>query len=50
MGEVAEMILNGILCEQCGCFISCEEVGYPRLCEDCEENMGYFGCSIENIF
>ena len=36
MGEIAEMILDGTLCEQCGCFIG-EPVGYPRLCEDCNE-------------
>lgn len=36
MGEIAEMILDGTLCEQCGCFIG-EPVGYPRLCEDCDE-------------
>ncbi|WP_281281436.1 hypothetical protein [Paenibacillus dokdonensis] len=37
MGEVAEMILNGLLCEVCGCYIDdMEEPGYPRTCEDCE--------------
>lgn len=35
MGEVAEMMLDGTLCEQCGTFIG-EPVGYPRLCEDCQ--------------
>lgn len=37
MGEVVEMILEGILCEQCGCFIDFEVVGHPRLCDNCEE-------------
>ena len=37
MGDIAEMILDGILCEQCGVFIDFEITGYPRLCNDCEE-------------
>lgn len=36
MGEAAEMILEGILCQSCGGFIDGEETGYPRDCEDCE--------------
>lgn len=35
MGEIADMMLDGILCEQCGCLIDGEETGYHRLCEDC---------------
>ena len=35
MGDIAEMMLEGILCEQCGCFIDFDYVGHPRLCEDC---------------
>jgi hypothetical protein len=35
MGEIAEIMLEGVLCEQCGCLIDGEETGYPRLCEDC---------------
>jgi hypothetical protein len=37
MGEIAEMMLNGFYCEQCGCLIDGEETGYPRKCEDCEK-------------
>jgi hypothetical protein len=36
MGEIAELMLNGFYCEQCGGLIDGEEPGYPRLCEDCE--------------
>lgn len=36
MGELAEMHLNGTLCEKCGEYIG-EAVGYPKLCEDCEK-------------
>lgn len=38
MGETTELILDGILCELCGVFISEEGCGYPRSCEDCEED------------
>ena len=37
MGEVAEMIQDGILCEFCGVYIG-DEVGHSRLCESCEED------------
>ncbi len=36
MGEVAEMVLEGMLCEVCGSYIDGEESGYPRTCDDCE--------------
>ena len=38
MGEAAEDILNGIVCQCCGVWMDdFEEVGYPRTCESCEE-------------
>jgi hypothetical protein len=37
LGEIAEMMLDGTLCEQCGEYIEeCEPEGFPRLCESCE--------------
>lgn len=38
MGDIAEMILEGILCEDCGGLIDEEgtALGYPATCEDCE--------------
>lgn len=33
--SVAEDILDGMFCEECGEFIG-EPVGYPRKCEECE--------------
>jgi hypothetical protein len=33
MGEVAEMLLDGTMCETCGEFIG-DAVGYPRSCCD----------------
>ena len=35
MGEIAEDIINGIFCQECGQFIG-DEVGYPRSCTDCK--------------
>ena len=37
MGEIAEMMLEGAMCEECGEFIDDgEECGYPRLCAACQ--------------
>lgn len=35
MGEMAEMMINGALCEHCGSFLDGDEPGYTRLCSDC---------------
>lgn len=35
MGEVADLVLGGILCQTCGTFISPVDVGFPRDCIDC---------------
>lgn len=37
MGDIAEMMIDGFLCECCGTFIDCDGPGYPRLCDDCED-------------
>ena len=34
MGEIAEMMLDGTMCEQCGEFIDTDN-GYPTLCAGC---------------
>lgn len=36
MGEIAEMMLDGTICEWCGEFIDSDEPGYPRLCPGCQ--------------
>lgn len=36
MGEIADMVLDGILCEQCGEYIDDPGPGYPRLCAGCQ--------------
>lgn len=36
MGEIADMMLDGTLCEMCGVFLNEEPQGYPCRCEDCE--------------
>lgn len=35
MGEAAEDILNGAVCEVCGEFFHDDEPGHPRRCERC---------------
>lgn len=35
MGEIADMTIEGILCQVCGVFMG-EGVGYPRTCDVCE--------------
>ena len=36
MGEIAEMFLDGTLCERCGDFLDGETPEYPRLCARCQ--------------
>lgn len=38
MGEIAEMHLDGTLCERCGEYLG-HPVGYPRYCRDCYREM-----------
>jgi hypothetical protein len=38
MGEIAEMHLDGTLCERCGEYLG-RPVGYPRYCRDCWKDM-----------
>jgi hypothetical protein len=35
MGDIAEMVLVGFLCIECGGFIDGCETGHPRECEGC---------------
>ena len=37
MGEIAEMVIEGILCEGCGVLIDGEQTGYPRQCDYCDQ-------------
>lgn len=36
MGEAADAVLEGLYCQSCGELIDGEEPGYPRPCDDCE--------------
>ena len=38
MGEIAEMMLDGTLCQVCGSVIDGDTPGYPRTCEDCAKD------------
>ena len=38
MGEVAEMMLDGTLCQYCGVYLDNEDPGgFPESCEDCQK-------------
>lgn len=48
MGVMAEMMLDGTLCEQCGVFIG-PPVGHTRLCEECQQDDDYDFNELLNI-
>ncbi len=35
MGEMADDLIDGIFCEQCGEYLG-DAVGYPRTCDGCK--------------
>ncbi|MFR0816530.1 MAG: hypothetical protein ACLSIL_19845 [Enterococcus casseliflavus] len=35
MSQVVEDILDGFMCQKCGCFVDGEAPGYPRDCANC---------------
>lgn len=39
MGEIAEMMVDGTLCQRCGVFLDGDSPGYPRYCQDCAEDV-----------
>ena len=46
MGEIADGMINGLLCQECTCLVDGEEPGFPRTCGDCggqDEYIGPFG-------
>lgn len=41
MGEIADMMLDGTLCEMCGSYLNEEEAGFPRYCSvECAKDRG----------
>lgn len=37
MGEIADLVLSGLLCQMCGTLMDDHlEPGYPRTCDDCK--------------
>ena len=42
MGEIAEMMLDGTLCEGCGVYLEGDGEGFPRYCSrDCAQGRGF---------
>jgi len=49
MGDIADMMLDGTLCETCGEFLDGDAPGHPRQCHDCRnppDRTGKLQCSI----
>lgn len=41
MGEIADMMLDGTMCEMCGVFLDGESSGFPRYCsKECAKDRG----------
>ena len=41
MGEIADMMIGGEMCEACGVFLGGEASGFPRYCSiECAEDRG----------
>jgi hypothetical protein len=40
MGDIAEMMLDGTLCEGCGVYLAGDAPGHPRRCRDCRNTEG----------
>ena len=38
MGEMADMMLTGVLCHRCGCYLEKSLGDFPQLCEDCKKD------------
>lgn len=38
MGEIADMMLDGTLCQECGVYIDQPGAGVPRSCSDCKRD------------
>ena len=47
MGDIADMMLDGTLCEGCGVFMG-EDVGFPRLCGSCAKDRRTAGRAIRS--
>lgn len=47
MGEYAELVLQGVYCESCGCYTG-REPGHPILCDGCDKKIS--DSDIENAF
>jgi predicted Zn-ribbon and HTH transcriptional regulator len=37
MGDAAELVLEGVLCETCGVYLESAPPGHPRKCKECKK-------------
>lgn len=47
MGDVADMMLDGTLCEGCGVYMG-DECGFPRLCSSCAKERRQDGRNVRS--
>ena len=48
MGDIADMMLDGTLCEGCGVYVDDETTGYPRRCAACRVALREHGAFPKN--
>lgn len=46
MGEIAEMMMEGAICEGCGAYLADAGEGFPQLCAGCAKDRRAAGCEI----
>lgn len=47
MGEIAEMMLEGTLCIDCGVALECDGFGIPIRCHDCHWDNYHVPCDVD---
>lgn len=48
MGDVAELIFEGFICQHCGDYLDGDDPGHPRSCSVCE-NKSYWNSKIKKL-
>ena len=48
MGDIADMMLDGTLCETCGVVLASELEGFPQICGQCANELEQKGYEIRN--
>lgn len=49
MGEIAELMLDGTLCESCGVYLGATDMDCPCLCSECAKDRYAAGHAVKKI-